>query len=71
MDSHPRNGTYSLYVYEFKYFDNLRGKWMRARYRCHGPEIRCRYSDYELIGPAERHVAVDWRSQQFTTPQSR
>jgi hypothetical protein len=69
MDLPLRSGTYSLYMYEFKYFDRLRGKWMRARYRCQAPEIRCRYRDYELIGPAEvRHVPEDWRSQQPATP---
>ena len=69
MDSSLRSGAYSLYMYEFKYFDYLRGRWMRARYRCQAPEIRCRYGDYELVGRAEvRHVPVDWRSQQSTTP---
>jgi hypothetical protein len=59
----------TLYMYEFRYFDRLRGKWLRARYRCQAPEIRCRYGDYKLVGPAEvRCVPDDWRSQQPTTP---
>jgi len=30
-------------MHEFSYFDHLRGKWLRARYRCQAPEIgwRC------------------------------
>lgn len=69
MDSSRQSSTHVLYMYEFRYFDDLRGKWMRARYRCQAPEIRCRYTDYELIGkPEVRHVPVDWISYQPTTP---
>jgi hypothetical protein len=33
---------------------------MLARYVCPAPEIRCRYPEYELIGPPEiRHVSDD------------
>ena len=40
MDSQLHAGTYSLYMYKFKYFDCLRGKWLRARCRCQALEIQ-------------------------------
>jgi hypothetical protein len=50
----------TLYMYEFRYIDRLRGKWMTARYRREAPGIRCRYADYELVGaPEVRHVPDD------------
>ncbi len=50
----------TLYLYQFRYRDRLRNKWVTARYRCEAPEIRCRYSDYELIGaPEVRRVPDD------------
>ena len=47
----------TLVLYRFRYFDPLRQRWVRARHVLAAPEIRCRYSDYELIGAPEiRHV---------------
>ena len=47
----------TLRLYHFRYFDRVRKRWIMARYVCEAPEIRCRYCDYELVGPAElRHV---------------
>jgi hypothetical protein len=50
----------TLVLYRFAYFDELRHRWIRARYVCQAPEIRCRYEDYELLGaPEVRHVPDD------------
>jgi len=47
----------TLVLYRFRYFDPLRQRWIGARHALQAPEIRCRYSDYELIGAPEiRHV---------------
>jgi len=43
--------------YRFRYFDELRRRWLQARYVLEAPAIRCRYPEYELISPPEiRHV---------------
>jgi len=50
----------TLRLYRFRYFDPLRQRWMLARYVCEPPEIRCRYSDYALVGaPEVRHLPDD------------
>ena len=47
-----------LTLYRFRYFDPLRQRWQRAGRALEAPEIRCRYSDYELMGsPEVRRVA--------------
>jgi len=46
-----------LELYRFRYFDELRQRWLRARYVLEAPAIRCQYPEYELIGAPEiRHV---------------
>ena len=46
-----------LELYRFRYFDELRRRWLQARYVLEAPAIRCRYPEYELISPPEiRHV---------------
>ena len=46
-----------LELYRFRYFDELRQRWLRARYVLEAPAIRCQYPEYELISPPEiRHV---------------
>jgi hypothetical protein len=46
-----------LALYRFRYFDELRRRWLQARYVLEAPAIRCRYPEYDLIGPQEiRHV---------------
>ena len=54
-----------LVLYRFRYFDPLRRRWLRARYVCQAPEIRCRYCDYELIGAPEIRRVGNERSEQF------
>jgi len=50
----------TLTLYRFRYRDASRGKWITARYVLQAPEVRCRYSDYTLIGaPDVRHVPDD------------
>jgi hypothetical protein len=50
----------TLVLYRFRYRDAPRGQWITARYVCQAPEIRCRYSDYALVGaPDVRHVPDD------------
>jgi len=54
-----------LELYRFSYFDELRKRWLRARYVLEAPAIRCQYPEYELISPPEiRHVS-DARGAQF------
>ena len=43
----------AIQLYHFRYFDELRRRWMLARYVLEAPAIRCRYGDYELVGPPE------------------
>jgi len=46
-----------LELYRFRYFDELRRRWLQARYVLEAPAIRCKYPEYELISPPEiRHV---------------
>jgi len=46
-----------LELYRFRYFDTLRRRWLQARSVLEASAIRCRYPEYELIGPPEiRHV---------------
>ena len=46
-------------LYPFRLRDPLTGKWIRARYVLEAPAIRCRYSDFELVGPPERRTVPD------------
>lgn len=50
----------TLRLYHFRHFDELRGCWMLARYVAEPIELRCRYRDFELVGPPEIwHVPDD------------
>jgi hypothetical protein len=49
-----------LELYRFRYFDELRRRWLQARHVLEAPAIRCKYPEYELITPPEiRHVDPD------------
>jgi hypothetical protein len=49
----------TLVLHRFAFSDELRRRWIRARYACQAPEIRCRYPDYELIGAPEVRFVPD------------
>ena len=49
----------TLELYHFRYFDSLRQRWILARYVLEAAAIRCRYCDYELVGPPERRIVPD------------
>jgi len=45
-----------LELYAFSYFDERRGRWVRARYRATLEEIAARYARYRIAGAPEiRH----------------
>lgn len=47
-------------LYQFEYYDELRKKWQRARYRCQLDAIRERYKLFRTIGePEVRDVPDD------------
>ena len=52
-----------LELYPFRYRDPRTGKWVRARYVAERHEIKARYVQWEIVGPAEiRDVNPDARS---------
>ena len=40
-------------VFPFKYFDEIRGRWIQARYKAAREDIELRYAKWEIAGPAE------------------
>jgi len=40
-------------LYAFSYFDPMRKRWIRARYRAHLLDIASRYAQYRIEGPPE------------------
>lgn len=40
-------------LYVFSYFDPLRKRWLRARYRASIDDIKSRYEQWRLEGPPE------------------
>ena len=51
-----------LELFAFRYRDRRTGKWVRARYRDDRDQITTRYTEWEIIGPAEiRYVDPDAR----------
>jgi len=49
----------TISLYRFRYFDPLGRRWIMARYVCEAPEIRCRYTEYELVGAPEVRLVPD------------
>ena len=49
----PLNFPRIIALFPFRYRDPLTGKWIRARYRAELHEIRARYREAEVTGPAE------------------
>ena len=41
---------YPIYLFEFRYRDELTGKWRKARYRAEVHEIRERHTESQIIG---------------------
>ena len=42
-----------LLLYPFRYFDRVRGRWLRARYVAERHVMEGRYEQWEIIGPPE------------------
>ena len=40
-------------LYSFRYYDPLRRRWVRARYRARISEIAARYAEYRVEGSPE------------------
>lgn len=47
-DKHP-----PLELYPFSYYDEIRKRWIKARYVCELDEIKARYPKYRIEGPPE------------------
>jgi len=51
-----------LELFPFRYRDPRTGKWLRARYVAELHEIKARYAEWEITGPAEiREVSTEAR----------
>jgi hypothetical protein len=46
-------------LYPFRFRDPLTGRWLRARYKAMRDEIQARYTEAEIIGPAEIRRPID------------
>lgn len=46
-----------VYLYPFRFFDDVRGRWIRARYAATREEIASRYARWEIIGEPEMRRA--------------
>ena len=57
--------TPRIEVFAFRYRDPISGKWNRARYVATREEIEQRYSEWEILRPAEIRD-VDPKSRYFT-----
>ena len=50
----------ALFLYPFRFYDPVRGRWIRARYVAERREIAERYAQWEIIGePEVRRVSTD------------
>ena len=56
-------------MFHFSYRNPRTGKWIRARYRADRDEIAARYTEWEIIGPAEIRN-VDPAARYFTPHRS-
>ncbi len=50
---------FRIELFPFSYFDELRGRWMRARYVATLDDIRARYARYRLEGAPELRERAD------------
>lgn len=48
-------------LFPFKFYDPLRKRWIRARYKATREEIAARYDKWEITGPGWRPRDVDGR----------
>jgi len=56
-----------LELFHFGHRDLRTGKWIRARYRADRDEIATRYTEWEIVGPAEiRDIDPDARYSRRT-----
>lgn len=58
-------------LYQFEYFDELRKKWMRARYRCQLAAIAERHKLFRTIGDPEVRDVEDDPAKRFPTAPGR
>ena len=47
------NKDNTVMLYRFSYYDELRGRWIRARYKCSLEDIRQRYPQHRIEGKPE------------------
>jgi hypothetical protein len=55
----------ALHLFPFRYWDDVRGKWVRARYVAEFREISERHRRFEIVGDPELRVV---RRGHFPTP---
>lgn len=54
-------------LFPFSYYDEIRRRWVRARYKARIEDIRARYAHHRIDGPPERR---EGGMGQFTPPTS-
>jgi hypothetical protein len=57
-----------LELYAFEYFDELKKRWMLARYRATKAEIAARYPLHRVVGEPEIREVEDDPGKRFPTP---
>jgi hypothetical protein len=49
----------TLFLYHFKFFDRVSGKWLRSRYAAEREVIAQRHAQFEIIEPPEVREVSD------------
>jgi hypothetical protein len=59
-----------LQLFDFEYFDELRRRWLRGRYRAAKIDIAERYPQHRLLGEPEVREVNDDPAKRFPTAPS-
>lgn len=57
-----------LELFPFSYFDELRGRWVRARYKATREDIAARHERWEITGPGWTPARVGGSFAPFAKP---
>lgn len=49
-------------IFPFRFFDPIRGRWIKARYKATKAEIVARYERWEITGPGWTPTDVEGRT---------
>lgn len=55
-------------IFPFKFYDDLRGRWVKARYKATREEIAARYSKWEITGPGWTPPSLGGTASQLADP---